>query len=227
VIDPTALKPSQQHALRQLLASQLLDKAGAILDETAQPTVTASLEALPKIEQTANQLVPIIPPKDVSLLYAALYLRTRYELGESIDALKGQIVQVYGTRGAHFANLCTAGYLESWFLPLYQELLRDSGNDAGVARARFRKLYNNIVDDLPWTIFVPTSMSAAKLIDLVTEKMWNNSEIGIRYLNLHALGPSNVTKIVSALPEITKQARVIVAHQEQEKARIFLRFELV
>jgi hypothetical protein len=226
VIDPAALKPSQRHALKQLLGSELLDQAGAILDETAQPTVNASLEALPKIEQTANQLIAIIPSKDIPLLYAALYLRTRYELGEPIEGLKAQIVQVYGTRGAHFANLCSAGYLERWFLPLFEELLRVSGNDVGVARTRFRKLYNNIVDDLPWTVFVPAAMTPAKLIDLITKKMQNNSGIGVRYLLLHALGPSNVKKVVRALPEIMKQAGVIVAHQEQEKARIFLRFEL-
>ena len=227
MIDPAALKPRQRHALSQLLGSEMLDQAGAILDETAQPTVTASLEALPKIEDTAKQLIPIIPHRDIPLLYAALYLRTRFELGEPIDDLKAQIVRVYGTRGAHFANLCTAGYLENWFLPLYQELVRQHADDAGLARTRFRKIYNNIVDDLPWTIFVSAAMPATKLVSSIVEKMRNNSELGVRHLNLHALGPSNVKKVASSLPEILDQTGAIVALQEQEKGRIFLRLEVV
>jgi hypothetical protein len=139
--------------------------------------------------------------------------------------MQAQIVRIYGTRGAHFANLCTADYLENWFLPPYNELLGDNANDAGAARTKFRKFYNNIVDDLPWTVFVSGAMPIAKLIDLVANKMRSNSEIGVRYLNLHALGPANVEKVVTALPEIIERAEAIVALQEQEKARIFLRLE--
>jgi hypothetical protein len=226
VIDPEALNRRQRHLLKELLASEMLDQAGAILDETAQPTINASLEVLPQMEETANQLVGIIPARDIPLLYAALYLRSRFKLGESIDHLKAQIVRVYGNRGAHFANLCTAGYLENWFLPLHQELVRQNANDAGLARSRFRKIYNNIVDDLPWTIFVSGTMPAAKLVSSIVEKMRNNSELGVRHLNLHALGPSNVKKVARALPEIMERTGAIVALQEQEKGRIFLRLEL-
>lgn len=203
----------------------MLEQAGAILDEMAQPTINASLEVLPTIEETAKQLLPIIPQKDVPLLYAALYLRTRYRLGEQTGDLKGQIVRVYGTRGAHFANLCTAGYLEDWFLPLYQELLRQSPNDAGIARTRFRKFYNNIVDDLPWTVFVSGTMNTAKLVETVAKKMQQNAEIGVVHFNMHALGRANVKKVARAIPEILDRADAIVELQDQQAERIFVRFK--
>lgn len=226
VIDPEALTGKQKHILKQLLASEMLDQSGAILDETTQATINASLEALPKMEDTAQKLIGIIPPKDIPLMYASLYLRTRHKLGEPVEGIKAQIVKVYGTRGAHFANLCTAGYLEEWFIPVYQEWLRQSG-DASIAKARFRKFYNNIVDDLPWTVFVRGVMPEAKLIATIERKMRNNAEIGVRYLNLHALGKSNVKKVVRALPKITEAAHAIIAVQEREKERIFVRLERI
>lgn len=91
---------------------------------------------------------------------------------------------------------------------------------------RVRFLNSDIVDDLPWTVFVSSVMPSAKLVSSIVEKMRRNSELGVRRLNLHALGPSNVKKVARSLPEIVERTGAIIALQEQEKGRIFLRLEL-
>lgn len=123
VLNLNKLKGKQRRALKQVMPD-LLNASGAILDESDMPTVEAVVKSLPTINQAADKLMPIIPPQDLPLLRACLFLRLKHQRGERVDVLKGQIMRIYGNRGCNFANLCTAGYLEAEFLPVYEELLR-------------------------------------------------------------------------------------------------------
>lgn len=195
-----------------------------ILDENSAPIVSAALEALPGIEETARKFIPIILPKDIPLLHACLFLRARFHSGVSVEGLKTQIVHVYGPRGGHFANLCSAGYLEEWFWPLYEALC--SVYAPATAKARFQELYNDIVTDLPWTEFVFAAASAATITTHICTKMKRNIQNGVNYLNVHGLGKRNVKKVLSILPEIQSQTGAIAAHMDQDPTRIFVRLEM-
>jgi hypothetical protein len=225
-IDPAGLSGKQRRALKHTLRTTLLDGAGAILDEASTPTVNAALEALPAVEEAAKRFIPIIPPEDVPLLRASLFLRTRYQAGIAVDEMKGQIVRVYGPRGRNFANLCTAGYLEDWFWPIYEELQRAYPDDPDLCKAKFRGLYNSIVNDLPWTEFVSAHVSKNVIAQEIAEKMKRNVELGVRYLNVHGLGEANVKKVMALLPEIQKQTGAQPAKIDKDAARIFVRLEI-
>jgi hypothetical protein len=226
VIDPHRLTPRQQHGLRQFLRSAALDEAGVILDENSTPTVNAALEALPGIEATAQKFLPIILPKDIPLLRACLFLRARFDSGVPVEDLKMQIVHVYGPRGAHFANLCSAGYLEEWFWPLYEGLLTAYPDDPEKAKAKFQLVYNNIVTDLPWTEFVSSAAAAATVTTHICDKMRRNIQNGVNYLNVHGLGKKNVKKVIRILPDIQNQTGAIATHMDQDATRIFVRLEM-
>ena len=226
VIDPHRLSPKQQHGLRQILRSTALDEAGVILDENSTPTVNAALEALPGIDETARKFLPIILSKDIPLLHACLFLRARFNSGVPVDDLKAQIVHVYGPRGAHFANLCSAGYLEEWFWPLYEGLCGAYPDDLDKAKTKFRTLYNNIVTDLPWTEFVSSAASASTVTTHICDKMKRNIQNGVNYLNVHGLGKVNVKKVIRILPDIQNQTGAIAAHMDQDSTRIFVRLEM-
>ena len=125
VVNHEKLKGKQRRALQHLLP-ELLDDVGAIVDEKNIATVESVAESLPNIREVAKKFIPIIPPADIPLLNACVFLRLKYERGEGVDALKSQIMRVYGTRGCNFANLCSAGYLESEFLPYYEQLVKSN-----------------------------------------------------------------------------------------------------
>lgn len=226
VIDPQALSRRERHEVILLLQKHVLPEAGAILHENTLPTVNAALEALPDLQEIASKLIPIIPPEDIPLLYACLFLRRKFQENMPVDTQKGEIVRVYGNRGRHFSNLCSAGYLETWFLPLYEELQRSFPDDPARARAIFRKFYANILKDLPWTEFVSTWAAPKKVTQHIVGKMKRNIELGVRYLNIHALGASNVKKVVRLLADVEKQTGAIIAKLDQDKTRIFVRLEI-
>lgn len=226
VINPDALTRQQKHEVKQVLRGVALEEVGAIMDESTTPTVDEALEVLPNVEDTAQKFAPIIPSTDVPLLWASLFLRAKYQSGVAVDDLKSQIGRIYGPRGRHFSNLCSAGYLETWFWPLFEELMRGSDNDLSRAKIKFRKIYNIIINDLPWTEFVSSRVSAAKVTAHIKSKMEHNLQMGVRHLHVHGLGEANVKKIVRILPVIQDEIGAIAAHIENEGTRIFVRLEI-
>lgn len=225
-VNPSLLNGKQRAGLRQAIATEGLDEAGAIIDVSAIPTLDLIRSELPAIQKMSQMFVPLIPPQDVPLLQACLYLRQRFKLGERIDDLKGQIVQVYGQRGRNLANLCSANYLEDWFIPLYEALCAAYPDDPAKAKSQFLSVYNSVLLEQPWTEFVSQRTTGDKLVAGVADKMNRNLKNGVRFLNLHGLGPKNVAKILEALPKIKTQTGAEAVKIDTDQARIFVRLAI-
>jgi hypothetical protein len=56
--------------------------------------------------------------------------------------------------------------------------------------------------------------------------MQRNLQNGVRFLNLHGLGESNVKKVLAVLPEVQEKTGAISVKLEQDRARIFMRLEI-
>ena len=56
--------------------------------------------------------------------------------------------------------------------------------------------------------------------------MRRNLEIGVRYLNVHALGEANVKKVIRLLPDIQKETGAVAVRIDRDAARIFVRLEI-
>lgn len=224
-INPGKFNGKQRKRLQELIRNLALEESGAILDADYTEEVNEVIKALPGIDETARKFITIIPACDVPLLRACLFLRQRFHSGGSVASLKDQIAQVYGPKGRNFANLCSAGYLEDWFWPLYEHLLTSYPDDPEVAKAKFQMLYNNIVNELPWTEFASIGGSPATLKSHIAEKMCRNVQNGVRFLNVHGLGERNVKKVLQILPELQKETGCTIGRMEQEKDRIFVRLE--
>ena len=225
VINPEKLKGKQRRALQHLLP-KLLDDVGAIVDEKNIAIVESVAESLPNIREVAKKFIPLIPPPDVPLLNACVYLRLKFERGEGVEALKGQIMRVYGTRGCNFANLCSAGYLESEFLPYYEQLVKSNPDNPTEVKVKFLEFYKTVLNELPWTEFVSGRSTAAKVRTHIVEKMNRNVTNGVRFLNIHGLGAKNVKTVSQILPDLQSQTGAEIIKSESDKHRIFVRLEI-
>jgi hypothetical protein len=225
IINPHKLNHTQQIGLKQVLQENL-EAGGTILEEKNSAKVGAVVECLPGIHEVVDKFRPIIPVSDIPLLQACVFLRLKYQQGECVNAMKAEITRVYGTRGSNFANLCSAGYLEEWFLPLYDELVKVNPDNPIEAKARFLAIYKTIVNELPWTEFVSHRTSAEILKTHIIEKMTRNVGIGVRFMNVHGLGEANVAKIMRMLPEIQTEIGAIAVRIDKDPARVFVRLEI-
>lgn len=225
VINPEKLKGKQRRALQHLLP-ELLDDVGAIVDDKNISTVETVAESLPNIHEITKKLIPIIPPSDIALLNACVFLRLKYERGDGVEGMKGQIMRVYGTRGCNFANLCSAGYLESEFLPFYEQLVKSNPDNPNEVKVKFLEFYKTVLNELPWTEFVSGRSSSAKVSNHIVEKINRNVKNGVRFLNIHALGAKNVKTVNQILPGIQSQTGAEIKKLENNQQRIFVRLEI-
>jgi len=224
-INPERLTGKQKRALKQLLRNDGLEESGAILHQGSMATVDLIKHDLPLLNEEMAFLLPMIPQEDVPLLQACLFLRRRFNSNQPVDDLKRQIVQSYGPRGRNLANLCSAGYLETWFKPVHAMLSESYPEDPAQVRNLFLKLYNHLLVELPWTVFVCSSTNKKKLALSLIQKLKHNASNGVRFLNIHGLGEQNAKKISSILLEVQNSSGARLVKLEQDGARIFARLE--
>jgi len=139
-----------------------------------------------------------VPLDDFNIWRAALYLRVSHEKGlhPKTKELKFQVIQKYGKKGANIANLCTAGYLETALIPIYEGLTKSCSEPEVLGT--FQEIYSSFVRELPNTIFVCQRMGEEELV----EKIGRRKKYGVYFINIHGIGKDNVAKINKAISTI-------------------------
>lgn len=174
---------------------------GLILKEEAQKKV----ELIRETEETDENKKLLtfftgkLPHEDFEILRASLVVRTEFKnRSKSVADLKQDISQRYGLRGRNIVNLCTAGYFDSVIKPLYEEMEKKPNFSIEL----FHQRYNVIVMQSPFAVFVNSVISDEELEQNVRSKIEQNKKYGIKSLNIHGLGETNVLKITNLLIKI-------------------------
>ncbi|MCX6318291.1 MAG: hypothetical protein NTW29_13445 [Bacteroidetes bacterium] len=126
-----------------------------------------------------------IPANDLDALKMSLFMRDEKNKGNDISALKKEIRETFGPRGAYIANLCTAGYFERSFKAAKNKLSIE----------RFKEYYELRVGKEAAAIFVHGGMTILALRDLVKEKIDICQLNGIFKFSIHGFGRANVELI--------------------------------
>ncbi len=121
---------------------------------------------------------------DYEALKMACFIRSESEKGRNVYEYKKDIRQTFGPRGANIANLCSAGYFEKEFMPLYK-----SNPEA------FAGYYDLAVGKKARALFIHSGMP---IYDIETE-FWRMVDKALRYhmkdFRIHGMGEVNVTTI--------------------------------
>lgn len=104
------------------------------------------------------------------------------------------IIARFGERGKNICNLYTAGYFDSQIKPLYEEV---GTSDL----LQFNQIYEQIVTESPYAVFIHAEMSVKNVGETVKQKMEISKKYGIKYLNIHGIGKDNVDKITILIKE--------------------------
>lgn len=137
--------------------------------------------------------------RDIEILRASLYLKSVYERGESVSQLKQDIMNRYGDRGRNISNLCSAEYFTSQIKPLYEEMYAQPS----FSPEEFLKIYEIIVTESPYAIFINARMTQEEVKREVLNKINLGKKYGVKYLNIHGISKDNVDKITHLLKELT------------------------
>ena len=128
-----------------------------------------------------------IPPDDFNILKSALFIAEEMHDKKSIELHKSEVVAQYGRRASRIINLCTSGYYDTFFRPMY---------DFSRSQIEFLAHYNRIVEDEALSLFVHKSMNVEAEI---RKKITVNRRYGIKNLFIHGRGGGNRESIRRAI----------------------------
>lgn len=189
------VSPAQKSELKKIIKDSINEG-----DMLLQESTDILLEDICKYkkENTDNQILeffkPIIPPFDYEALEASLYVRAAFKRHDEINKLKEDIRETFGVRGNTIANLCSAGYFENFFIPLY-----NSSPD------KFESLYEDIVRNALIAVFVHKDMSEPQILEKIKDKLKLSKKYGIKFIHIHGISELNRSKILKSLKVLEKE----------------------
>lgn len=217
VIGGTASK-KELFQLQKVISGVVSEKEALLLEEGAKKTLDDFL-VIDK-QKEGRGLIEFfrgkIPASDLQALRAGLYIHEVFERGESVRNLKLSVIQKYGRRGANIVNLYTAGYYKSHIRPLYEKMLVQPD----FSPEDFTRIYDEIVTQYPFAVFVGQRMSEKEFEVEVRNKMKMNKKYGINQMNIHGIGEDNVSKIQKLLEKLRDQ--FTAPHKVITSGKIFI-----
>jgi hypothetical protein len=127
----------------------------------------------------------IIPRDDYNALKVSLYLRYEQKMGKNIYSDKKDIRDRFGERGANIANLCTAGYFENEFYPLFN----------AAPRELFNEYYELAVGQKARALFIHAGMKKDEIEIAFNEMLEKAVKYHMNDFRIHGLGNQNVSII--------------------------------
>lgn len=163
------------------------DSGGLILKDDSGQILRAYREYLDKnpYKEILSFFEDKIPADDYTALKMSLYLRSEEKTGTNIWRYKEDIRSRFGDRGANIANLCTAGYFENEFMPLYKNLSRED----------FSSYYELAVGKKARALFVHRGMDLEGLKKEFETILIKALRYHMDNFRIHGIGESNVSII--------------------------------
>lgn len=125
-----------------------------------------------------------LSPDDYDALKMSLFLRNEQRQGRNVSEYKRDIRDRFGERGANIANLCTAGYFENEFMPLYE-----------LSHEEFKEFYNLAVEKKARALFVHSYMTIEELQVQFDEMVEKGFKYHMTDFRIHGIGEANVVKV--------------------------------
>lgn len=201
--------------VRKKLEKIIKEEKGVILKKKTKETLIDFIktEKSKEIKEILDLFKNKIPEDDFNILRASLYIRKRFISGasrEEIYKLKKEIREKYGKRGLSICNLVSAGYFEVLIKPLYEEMSKDED----FSHEKFLEVYNIIVNESAFAVFISREMSIDNVEKEIYSKMRRNAKYGINFVSIHGIGKQNVEKIEKVIEKIQKEKPDISINKE-------------
>lgn len=224
-VNTSKLNSSEEKSLADVL-KELKDTGYTILDDKSHHVLEdlRSEEDQDENKKILGFFKDKVPPEDLEIIRAALYIKACFVKNINIDELKSGIRQRHGQRGNNIVNLYSARYFENYFIPFYNYLCKNRATEAD-AKREFYTVFDLVARELPFVVFVCYRKTADEVKDEVLAKF----KYGMGIVNIHGIGPHNVITIKDALAEIEKvygSDKLDISTKEEKKQIIHVRIEI-
>lgn len=147
-----------------------------------------------EVEASLNYISRIAPEQDILCMKTGLYVRSLNERGRMDDAKRIKDNASRSVRARNIINLASAGFIEGYVVPI----CRAGGDDA-------RKIYNEIVERMPGTVFVNAGMGVGDTMDIIEEKIKNRELYHWEVDSISVNGLNNCVKTIERVRDEIKR----------------------
>ena len=164
-----------------------------------------------------------MPSEDIKIWRASLYLAKCFSEGKKGQTakLKEDIMLRFGEKGRNIANLCSAGYLDTYLRPL-SEAIKNNEESEEAVKKRFLEIYSMIITSEPFTLFVNKRMSS----ETIKGEIENKRKYGHKFLNVHGIGKEN-KKNIKEVVDYFKENDSVKTSMNDEGKMIVVKFLFV
>ncbi|HRN90673.1 MAG TPA: hypothetical protein PK265_02495 [Candidatus Saccharibacteria bacterium] len=177
-----------------------------LLQDSAKETVVnyKNFEANEEVIELLDFFQGKIIQTDMNLLRTGLYEAYLIENDEldTAQQVKRNAVNRFGPRGKNIINLASGGYFSTHIRPLYEAL----SEQPGFEMSAFNKEYEQIVNELPFAIFVHNGINKEEILTQLEDKTERNIKYGVSEdtIILNGFG-ANADRIESLIPDLQKR----------------------
>lgn len=165
-----------------------------------------------RIQNTLDFFRPRLEDRHFGMLRAALYLRDAWE-GERQHLERGEmrerkrdIAERFGDEAWAVCNLSTAGYFDEG--GYVRQLFNDLQSAENTDEREYQKLFEEVVNNQPFTVFVGVSDTIPAIKGDVKQRMRQKQQyrVDFDFIDVRGIGDRNRDKITRAVGQLEKEA---------------------
>lgn len=203
VLNESKLSPVESKQLQEYTRKEFKSKNDILKPEPVKTVLRyQTARTAPDYESFIQYFKEILPPADITILRAALFIHSEFINHRDVSYLKAQLLNRYGMRALTISNFLSVGYFDSYIKPMYEEMKRGQN----YSHKRFLELYDDIIINSPFAIFVHRQMKEKDLEEHINRKLLNLAKHGMKTLNIHGIGHENVATIKKAIEKAEKRS---------------------
>jgi len=187
VIHVNSIPKKEQKNLKTIISSCINNNTAILIAEDK----VSLLDKLYQYNDAKDKQIlaffqPIFSRVDWEALRDSLYLRNAFKNREDIHSLKEDIRARYGERGNTISNLCTAGYFEEVFIPLF---------NSSPLQTEFWQYYNLSLEMGLTALFVHAQMTIETINSEIKRRIELGKKYGLKFIHIHGIGEKNIKNI--------------------------------
>jgi len=147
---------------------------------------------------------------DFIIYRSCLYIKRSFDNGDMEDVAwrKRSLVGRFGQRAANMTNLCSSNYFDEYFKPLFETIESISPNHDEAVKL-FQAIFDDIVKNLPWIVFVNSFMKKRDICAKIEGKFQFLEKYNKTEVFLHAVRGDNVKKVSKILADYARKGYII------------------
>jgi len=221
ILDYSKLNSKQKLVITQVV-KELLQGDYIIFEEEANKIVKDIQKKDSKFEKIGFFKDKLLL-SDYNALETSVYIQSVFEEGKDITKFKRQLIEKFGSRGNTICKLYGAGYFHNLIQPLYAQLSMEKS----FVIDDFRKIFDRLIEEFPFAIFVNRTMNANDIIAEIENKIHKNKKYGIQSLNLHGINTVNVKNIRVAIEQLENKGKIKIKSVDEKDKMILVSIEII